>query len=160
MLPARIIVRYILLQLPTLVLLVLILALVRRWVVLPVWLVCSLLALFVLKDLALFRFVQRTKGNSLAGIDSMIGRKGTAAEPLDPTGYIRVRGELWQAKVTRSELSIDMGERVRVRGVQGLRLLVEQKRRGISVEPYDCIGAHNGPEKRNRASKKQNIEVC
>jgi membrane-bound ClpP family serine protease len=47
---------------------------------------------------------------------------------LAPFGYILVRGELWQAEVEEGGPPIDRGERVKVKGMRGLRLL---------VTPYD-----------------------
>jgi membrane protein implicated in regulation of membrane protease activity len=51
-------------------------------------------------------------------------------EPLAPSGYVRVYGELWKAKVVEDEPSIGIGERVRVRGIEGLRLQVEREQNG------------------------------
>lgn len=53
----RILMRYALVQLPALVLLVLILILVRRWVDLPNWFEWGFIAVWVVKDVALFPFV-------------------------------------------------------------------------------------------------------
>ena len=55
----------------------------------------------------------------------MVGMRGTAMERLDPSGYVRVRGELWQAEVMAGCAPIDEGRGVRVRGIHGLTLVVQ-----------------------------------
>ena len=60
----------------------------------------------------------------------MVGMRGTAMERLDPSGYVRVRGELWQAEVMGGCPPIDEGQGVRVRGIHGLTLLVQADNRG------------------------------
>ena len=57
------------------------------------------------------------------GEESMIGTLGTVREPLSPSGMVFVNGALWQATSTSGPL--DVGTRVRVAGVDGLRLRVE-----------------------------------
>ncbi len=55
----------------------------------------------------------------------MIGRLATARTPLNPTGQVEVRGELWQARLqTGTELPILTGAQVRIQAVEDLILLV------------------------------------
>ncbi|HET6381561.1 MAG TPA: NfeD family protein [candidate division Zixibacteria bacterium] len=55
--------------------------------------------------------------------DRLLGQVGTVVEPCQPTGTVRVRGELWTA---RCEAGAAAGERVRVRARDRLTLLVER----------------------------------
>lgn len=122
----RVVVRYALFQVPAVVLLVLALALVRRWVDIPAWFVWGLVGLWVVKDLILFPFVWRAYDTDRAGAaNCMVGARGIAKDRLAPSGYIRVRGELWRAEVMGDGPPIDRGQRVQVRGVCGLKLLVQ-----------------------------------
>ena len=57
------------------------------------------------------------------GEESMVGTPGTVREPLTPSGMVFVNGALWQATSTSGPLGV--GTRVRVVGVDGLRLRVE-----------------------------------
>jgi len=124
---SRILVRYVLLQMPALVLLILMLALVQRWVSLPVWFIWGLLAFWIAKDVILFPFTWRAYDRSYKGsANSMIGLRGIAENRLAPSGYIHVRGELWQAEVVENSLPIDKGESVRIYGNRGLTLLVHR----------------------------------
>ena len=54
----------------------------------------------------------------------MIGRRGIVENRLAPSGYVHVRGELWQAEAVENSLPIEKGESVRIYGNRGLTLLV------------------------------------
>ena len=56
------------------------------------------------------------------GPETLIGSIGSAVTDCKPTGTVRVRGEVWQA---RSDSGVGVGQRVRVLGRDGLTLLVE-----------------------------------
>ena len=123
---ARVVVRYALLQVAGVALLVLDLIVVRRWVDLPAWFAWGLVALWVATDVILFPFVWRAYDWDRPGTtNSMVGTRGIAEERLAPSGYVRVRGELWQAEVMGDGPPLDRGEAVRVRGICGLTLLIE-----------------------------------
>jgi membrane protein implicated in regulation of membrane protease activity len=125
----RIFLRYVLFQVPGLVLLYLLLILAQRVVALPTWFIWSLVALWVIKDLILFPVVWRAYDQERRDdASSMVGSRGIAEDRLDPSGYIRVHGELWKAEVMGGSPSIGKGEKVTVRGIRGLTLLVEPDR--------------------------------
>ena len=56
------------------------------------------------------------------GTEGMIGEVGVTRTPLGPEGKVFVHGELWNAT---SRTAIAEGARVRVRAVEGLRVIVE-----------------------------------
>lgn len=60
---------------------------------------------------------------AITGRSGLIGRVGTAEEPLDPEGIVLVFGERWSATSPSGE--IDVGTQVRVVSVDGMRLVVE-----------------------------------
>lgn len=57
------------------------------------------------------------------GKEGMVGERGVALTTLNPTGEIKIHGEIWHAY---SDEKIKKGERVRVVGVDGLELKVEK----------------------------------
>ena len=57
------------------------------------------------------------------GGDAMIGQLALVTQPLTPLGQVMVNGELWLAEST---IPAAAGDRVRVRGLRELTLLVEQ----------------------------------
>jgi membrane-bound serine protease (ClpP class) len=63
----------------------------------------------------------------LTGPQAMIGGTAIARTPLNPTGQVEIRGELWQASL-RGKTSLAIGSPVYVRSVEGLVLIVEPAR--------------------------------
>jgi membrane-bound serine protease (ClpP class) len=66
----------------------------------------------------------------LTGPQAMIGGTAIARTPLNPTGQVEIRGELWQASL-RGPASLAIGSAVYVRGIEGLVLIVEPARDAI-----------------------------
>jgi membrane protein implicated in regulation of membrane protease activity len=123
----RIIIRYALLQVPALVLLIVLLVLAKHWIDLPSWFIWGLIAFWIAKDLALFPLTWRAYDQDQASHgSSMIGALGIAEEKLNPSGYVRVGGELWKAEAAGNARPIEKGEGVRIQGIRGLTLLVSR----------------------------------
>jgi membrane-bound serine protease (ClpP class) len=59
------------------------------------------------------------------GWEQLVGEVGEVREPLDPDGQVFIEGALWRARVVDGQSTIDLGNRVRVKSVDGLTLLVE-----------------------------------
>jgi membrane-bound serine protease (ClpP class) len=60
----------------------------------------------------------------VSGVDGMIGETGEAIDPLNPSGRVRVHGEIWNAISPSGD--IGQGERIRVLQVKDLTLYVEK----------------------------------
>ncbi|HKH40325.1 MAG TPA: NfeD family protein [Solirubrobacterales bacterium] len=58
------------------------------------------------------------------GSEELVGAVGEVREPLDPDGQIFIAGALWRARATGPD-QIGLGNRVRVKAVDGLTLEVE-----------------------------------
>jgi membrane-bound serine protease (ClpP class) len=58
------------------------------------------------------------------GSEELVGAVGEVREPLDPDGQIFIAGALWKARATGPD-QIGLGNRVRVKAVDGLTLEVE-----------------------------------
>jgi membrane protein implicated in regulation of membrane protease activity len=121
---SRTLFRYCLFQLPGFVAVAaLLVALVQWWGLAP-RLAALFLALWVLKDLALYPFVRKAyEPRSGGGADALVGSLATARDRLDPDGYVRVGHELWRARVRGGP--VEKGAPVRVLEVRGLTLVVE-----------------------------------
>lgn len=61
----------------------------------------------------------------VSGVQTMIGATGVATTDLNPDGTVQVRSELWSA--VAQDGSIQKGDTVQVKQVEGLRLKVEKK---------------------------------
>jgi len=63
----------------------------------------------------------------VTGAEGMIGKIGTAVQPLAPAGTVFICGEHWKAKTVDKDIQAD--EEVEVVGLEGLVLLVKRKER-------------------------------
>jgi membrane-bound serine protease (ClpP class) len=79
---------------------------------------------FGLITVFLLRLAVRARRNKARmGGEALIGELAVVTQPLTPSGQVLVHGELWQAE---SETPAEPGERVRVRALRELTLLVER----------------------------------
>ncbi len=78
----------------------------------------------------LVRLAWRAQRNKvLVGPEALVGAEAIAQQPIAPRGQVLVHGELW---IAESPSPIAAGDRVRVRAVQGLTLLVEPVHENVS----------------------------
>jgi membrane protein implicated in regulation of membrane protease activity len=125
----RVLIRYSLFQIPALLLFVAILFMLRRIIEIPDLAVWFLIGCWVAKDVILYPIIGRYYDPNLrTNWFSMVGKAGTVKETLNPRGKVQVKGELWQAETLDRAHSAEIGEKVRVRGVTGLTLLVESEK--------------------------------
>jgi membrane-bound ClpP family serine protease len=119
----QVLLKYSLLQLPGLALLILILLLLRHWISIPAWAIWTIISLNVIVNVIMYPIVWRAyeKDNP----DSMYGSQGIAADRLSPSGHVRIKGELWRAKIIEGGSAIEKGEAVTVKGISGLTLIVQ-----------------------------------
>src|SRR5689334_20547246 len=69
------------------------------------------------------RFLRRYRVTT--GAEGLVGAGAEVIETCRPDGRVRLRGEIWHA---RCRAGADVGDRVRVAGVDGLTLEVERGR--------------------------------
>ncbi len=74
------------------------------------------------------------KKKPVAGLPGMLGSRGKAVSPLAPGGFVRIKGELWDAESDGGR--IDTGEEVTVVGQDGLKLIVGKGR----IEDVEATG--------------------
>jgi membrane-bound serine protease (ClpP class) len=63
------------------------------------------------------------RGRVQMGPETLVGAVASVVTPCTPFGQVRLQGELWQA---RCDEGAEVGERVRVRALDGLTLVVER----------------------------------
>lgn len=78
----------------------------------------------------------------VTGMEALQGALGVAESDLDPAGLVRVGGEPWSAATAGGPIS--KGERVRVRRVDSVRLIVEPADRRDGT--IGAVGAEGAPE--------------
>ncbi|MBC7294325.1 MAG: hypothetical protein H5T84_09565, partial [Thermoleophilia bacterium] len=79
------------------------------------------------------------------GLQSVIGATGVALTALNPQGQVKVRGEIWRARVQEGSLNKD--DRIEVLGTQGLTLIVQ--RSGESSPDENCKTAVHGSKEKS-----------
>lgn len=88
-------------------------------------------SIWIIKDFILFPFVWRAYEINLP--NSMVGSSGIAVDKLSPSGYVRINGELWRAKIIENESVIEKGATITVRDMDGLTLTVISGEKGKAV---------------------------
>ncbi|MGI8406062.1 MAG: NfeD family protein [Thermomicrobiales bacterium] len=72
--------------------------------------------------------VRSFRATPVTGRRAMIGEIGTVRDPLDPNGLVFVMGELWQARVPKTDhdqvVPVPVGTRVEITAINGLLLSV------------------------------------
>ncbi len=122
----KVLLRYIILQMPVLILLIVIYIVSKNYEVIPSHLLLIFLLLWLAKDIILYPFVWKAYiPRDIKESVSMLGKKGKAFTNIDPNGSVEVRGEIWNARTAKGNYPIRKHDMVRVVEVQGLTLLVE-----------------------------------
>lgn len=90
----------------------------------PGWLAPAIPLAWIVKDMALYPLLRNAYDvNEAPPVERLIGRRGVAIEPLAPSGYVRIGGELWRAR-TNDATPIAPHLAVEVVGAEGLVLSV------------------------------------
>lgn len=113
---------YLAAQLPGWVLALIAVAALSEWTALPGRVAVLVVILWIVKDLLLFPAMRRYYRSDPAE-RRIVGQRGTAVTDIAPTGFVRVRGELWQAA---SDDNIAAGSEIYVRDIHGLKLTVRR----------------------------------
>ena len=93
------------------------------WFSLPGWTLAAAVAVWAIKDCALYPFVKSAyEGPKPTGPDALVGSLGTAVGDLLPRGFVRIGPELWRAE---SSVHTSAGQPVRVVSCEGMTMRVE-----------------------------------
>ena len=95
---------------------------------LVVFFILSLILLLITRPLAV-RYMK--KGLPKTNVNSLIGRNAIVSETVDnlaQTGKVMLGDVEWLARAPEDEMSIQKGAEVSVKEVQGVRLIVEEKK--------------------------------
>lgn len=103
------------------------------WAQVGVFAGVSILLLMLTRPLAQ-KFIE--SGRTRTNADSLIGQEAVITEKVDNlkgTGRARVNGQDWTARSVITEQTIEQGEVVMIRAIEGVKLIVG-KRKGLSGE--------------------------
>ena len=87
-------------------------------VIIPTVVVTALFFLFVIGA-----GLRAQRAMATTGVEGIIGETGVALDNLHPTGTVLVHGEIWTAETLAG--GIEKGQKVRVTGIDNLKLKVE-----------------------------------
>ncbi len=100
------------------------------WTALPIYLCCLLFS--GLMYYGMFS-VMEGRRKAQTGFEKFMGEEAVVVEDLHPEGKVEIDDEIWKA--TSKGKRFQKGEKVRVRGVEGLVLIVEDLgKRGNSAK--------------------------
>jgi membrane protein implicated in regulation of membrane protease activity len=117
--------RYLLFQIPGWTITGTVLASLWHWQLITISLALLGFLAWLLKDLFLYPFLKPAyEGFVKTGSAALVGTHGIAQEDLDPTGYIRTRGELWRAIAVPGDHTIAAGTPVEIVSAKGMELFV------------------------------------
>lgn len=88
----------------------------------PWWVVAILLVVEL--GVSFFTYIMGRRALSkrlMYGPEAMVGSTGVVATLFNPTGYVKVGGELWRASC---DSSVEVGDEVVVTDIEGLKLIV------------------------------------
>ena len=86
----------------------------------------------------------RMRNRPVANSMDLAGQVGVVLTRIDPEGTIRVGAEEWTAELPDGADAIPLGEKVRVRQVKGLRLLVEPLAASDAEPPKESVNEGGG----------------
>jgi membrane protein implicated in regulation of membrane protease activity len=115
--------KYLILQIPGWALAVVIGWVFVRSFDVPLWASIVLVSLWIAKDFALFPYMRHFYESTFIE-PRIVGDAGVAVTQLDPHGFVRIHGELWQAEAASGK-HIAEGCGVCVRDIRGLLLVVD-----------------------------------
>lgn len=124
----RVVLRYSLFQLPEIAVVILVMATLRVLLNIPMWSIWTFIIFWIAKDIIMFPFVRDAYDKWNTGsAGALIGLQGKVVEALSPSGYVKVRGELWRAEAVKEVPRIDKGDIIEILGSRGYTLIVQSQ---------------------------------
>jgi membrane-bound serine protease (ClpP class) len=121
-------IKYILLQIPDLILLIIVLIIFNKVINISTRLMLIIIAIWIAKDIALFPKVWKAfDSNNPSPMEQFIGMHGIVMDNLNPAGYVEVKGELWKAEIRDPRFPLKKGDKIKVSDVRGMTLIVERE---------------------------------
>lgn len=82
------------------------------------------LTMAIMMTLTIGAIIRGQRRRPYTGLEALVGQVATARTVLDPTGFVFINGELWEARCLDGR--VEAGEEVKIEGVKGPTLLVRR----------------------------------
>ena len=116
--------RYVLFQIPELLITFLALILIRHFYEFPFWIIIAVMIGAVVKDVVMFHYTWMAYiVHSPEDYANVKGKLCIAVDDFEKQGMVRINGELWKA---RTDNPVKKGDELIVQRIDGLELLVER----------------------------------
>jgi membrane protein implicated in regulation of membrane protease activity len=117
--------RYILFQIPEILITFLVLVVVRYFFEFPLWIVFAVTTGAIVKDVIMFHYTWTSYiVHSPEDYANVKGKQCIAMESFEKMGMVRINAELWKAQTAEP---VKKNEELVVRKIDGLELFVEKK---------------------------------
>jgi membrane-bound ClpP family serine protease len=115
--------RYVLFQIPDLIITLLVLIIIQQFFDLPFWIILLILLASILKDIIMFPFVWKSYlVHDREDHANIKGQVCIATEDFEAHGMVQINGELWKAI---SLSPVKKNDRLLIQKISGLELFVE-----------------------------------
>lgn len=116
---------YLIREFAELALLIAVLALIKRFVEIPIWVLVGLPLAKLFSSAGFYVLLLRRafRRPGCAGAERLVGRTAAVVAPLDPSGFVKVGGEIWSAE-SADGVTIPQHGEVEITAVHGNTILV------------------------------------
>jgi len=123
----KIIIRYSLFQIPSLIIVILVVFTVHHWYTLNNAVILIIILLWIVKDIAVFPFVWKAYSEKDHDkLSSILKQQGVAIDDINPKGFVKINGEIWQAELVDPHVPITKGQVIEVVEITKLKLKVRK----------------------------------
>lgn len=123
----KIIIRYSLFQIPSLLIVTLLVFTVNHWYILDNTIIVMIILFWILKDILIFPFVWKAYSHKDRDKSkTILNQHGVAVDSINPKGFVKINGEIWQAELVEPNDPINQGQPIEVVEIDGLKLKVRK----------------------------------
>ena len=123
----KIIIRYSLFQIPSLLIVTLLVFTVNHWYILDNAIIVMIILFWILKDILIFPFVWKAYSHKDRDKSkTILNQHGVAVDTINPKGFVKINGEIWQAELVELNDPINQGQPIEVVEIDGLKLKVRK----------------------------------
>ena len=103
------------------------------WIQITIFLVISVLGILLIRPY-IIRYVKRNEIGT--NVDALIGKRAICIDDIGPDniGSCKIEGKIWSAKAKDDTITINIGQKVEVLAIDGVKLIVKPVEENKKVE--------------------------